>query len=879
MNIKQKKRIFSMSEMIITLAGIITGDIPIAIAAELAEPAYEYLMSRKIWGDDVSDDLREQYIEALKETFSRLKSTFNNDILQDISSRLEFQFDKQTLLTPESIRDAIRNSVKASGEVVLSERLIEKIYSEFTEKFIDVVSEKSNSLNAIVVKSRIDELQINVATIMKELKELKEQKIGVKSNNTYSFFDGISQDKFHYNIFNTDVDIEKCFLDGNYEILDFENHQCGQHSAVVESCLNILNEQRYLFIQGEYGSGKTMLMKIIQRRVASENYRTIYLHSTDFYRLLNQKVDLDQEFRSLNERTYIFVDALDELIGITMNGNTDMVTIIGMLSNALKYNNVYIVINSRPNVLYDGESMPMSELIYFGFSGGNNRGLLVSMSVFKNPVIDMWLSEFLGGDYLTTTILKKSYKKILTSCRIPLFVYFLGLEYKQSRRVLDDVLLYYEKYIDSTITGKYNKELKQSMALMGLSMPLYRNLLRRIAFEVCSKCEYTPDEEEVNINYPYFFDFDQLSDVAKLSLVSKSDASNWIPNILNCYFFKVFETENTKIICFSDYNVMCFLAAEYLFERIKTFLGDCADNVENRVDELKEIDYIKLNPVVMDTLMIKMLRLDSGQINSILFNIKSIIAYCIEDNISSVALNIQILLFIIYFKLNEGVYSEDADRYFTYFECLCKMYKLGHPNNRFLEERYFMNTKFYNYSINNFNCTDYNFKNSAFRKFEFESSYFERSILENIELREVKFMRSHFIHSTLTPKIMKSVEANNCTFYDFAIMNRKNDNSSTENKSKTMNFFNCQICNVTIEGMEGASFNLENCVIENLCIRRCRKLSICIENCLLVNDVNVYYTSGILNSSSNDISSKITRHGTAINDFKIEISSPTVAEV
>ena len=66
--------------MAITLAGIITGSIPIAIAGELAEPAYEYLVSRNFFGDSSSDIIKEQYLDALKETFSLLKSSFNNGV-------------------------------------------------------------------------------------------------------------------------------------------------------------------------------------------------------------------------------------------------------------------------------------------------------------------------------------------------------------------------------------------------------------------------------------------------------------------------------------------------------------------------------------------------------------------------------------------------------------------------------------------------------------------------------------------------------------------------------------------------------------------------------------------------------------------------------
>ena len=862
MSRNQEKKVFSTIEMAITLAGIITGSIPIAIAGELAEPAYEYLVSRNFFGDRSSDAIKEQYLDALKETFSLLKSSFNNEMLQDIKARLEYHFDKQIPLTPENIHEAIQKSVIMFGEGSLSESVIEKIYSDFFWNFYNILSKKNNSLNGIVIGIRIDRLQTIIDLMMKDIKELQ---ANVTPKNTASFFDSISKDDFHYKIFNTDIDIEKYFIEGNYKILTFDNHSCEQYIAVVESCLKILNEQRYLFIQGEYGSGKTMLTKMIQKRVEYDGYRTIYLSSTNFYRLLNQKVDLNKEFGNLIKKTYIFVDAMDELIGVTMDGKTDMETIIGNLSTALIYNNLYIVINSRPNVLCNGELMQMSDLIYFAFNSGKSNGVLVSMCEFKNEIIDKWLNDFLEGEYLTTSILKRSYKKILTSCRIPLFVYFLGLEYKQNNRVLEDVLLYYEKYIDSTITGKYNGELKQSMALMGFSMFEYRNLLRRIAFEVCSKYEYNPEEVEVNKNYPYFFNFNQLSDTTKHSIVSKTDVNKWIPNILNCYFFKVFELDSTKIICFSDYNVMCFLAAEYLFEIIKTFSYDCLN--ENQIDELKKINYIKLNPVVMDTLMLKMRELEKRQIDNILYNIKNIITKCLEDNISRIALNIQILLFIIYFKLNEGSYSENADRYFTYFECLCKMYKVGNPNNRFLEERYFMNTKFYNHSIKSFNCANYNFKNSVFREFEFVLSSFENSIFDNIELRDVKFIHSHFMNSTFCPKIMMNIEAKDCTFHDFKIKHGTTDYG--EDKSKKMTLLNCQMHNVILDGLEDLSFKLRHCVIENLCVKNCKKLSIYMENCLLITDINISSTSGRLNSFSRDIFNKIKRHGISLNDFKL----------
>lgn len=92
----------------------------------------------------------------------------------------------------------------------------------------------------------------------------------------------------HFNLISQNIKLSEVFVDGCYEI--YENNQFDEkkleheQKLTLSNCIKIFDSQRILLIEGEYGTGKTTLMKMIQNKLIESNNDTLFLDATFFYK-------------------------------------------------------------------------------------------------------------------------------------------------------------------------------------------------------------------------------------------------------------------------------------------------------------------------------------------------------------------------------------------------------------------------------------------------------------------------------------------------------------------------------------------------------------------------------------------------------------------
>ena len=702
--------------------------------------------------------------------------------------------------------------------------------------------------------------------------------------------DLIKRDKttnnFHFYLFDSKRTIENAHEDGNYDImLSYygDSSISKDRRDNISTCLDILYDCNILLITGNYGQGKTMLSKALQLQCINKGDSTVFFRAQELIRVVSDFKLLSDIFINMlakkkTQRLIIFIDSIDEL-----NYGNSIKELLDSIFICIKSNrSIYFVINSRVYIkiqqqnntkkiedIFHEEIFDILEIAEF---------LYVKMKNLDNKLLNNLFFNLNSTDEyeksLKTQYIKEHYKHMLDTCKIPLFAYVIGdYYYNHNFNLPNTISDIYNSFITKTIKGKFSQECSNHPRIKDHEFE-YHNLLKLLAISMINKTShylnYSNIEEffSENIKYSFYIELSKLSyETEKIyNNITQfkgyyEDKDNINADFLNCYFFKVCETDEGKFFSFSDENTMCYLAAEYVFDILAPLLKQ--NEINNKVCEpiINSLDQFFPNPLAMDFLIERINSVvisNDTKRNNIIKNISKILNYMknyyskekyyqkeTNENVPSIkGIMAQIILMVIFIKFNQKSYKNiDSNHFFKHFYLLNQVAKAMELNgqhsldlnhHRYLIERYFSDCIIIDAYFRRLNLKYFDFNKSEMTNCVFyQCKFFESNFCDTKFKGNTKFDLCEFNSVNFSPKIL-----DNIVFQDSKIINCKFIDVCSD---IIILFDNCRIAN-----LEFAKniFNrrvrviFRNCNFQNISINEC-KASIGIYGCLFPNNEKI----------------------------------------
>lgn len=677
-------------------------------------------------------------------------------------------------------------------------------------------------------------------------------------------------------MFSSNLHVCDVFVDGCFESYSYDSSltRTDTYPINLNKIVELIKMNNIVFIEGKYGSGKTVLSVRVQWEL-KKNYDTLFFKAEDFYK----NEEIFEMLNTIDRKCYVIIDGIDKLVdnSINLENLENLCEKIDAILNA--NNNISFILNSRIYCRINSTTSHRNELIsmYVALTMQQDNLIVIKTKGFFEKSKYEKFFENIGSNYnkrLTSTIIKQWHKKSPLSCQVPLFAYVIGEYYynminKRTKNfdsgeniLPDNKMIIYEDFIRKTIKGRFQEECLNG-TINGDLYAIYESLLRKIAIrmihEMRKNIDYSEDvftAQEFSDEEIYAIDvkdFDEELQMSLRELLDKTQKGEGIlSDAINNYFFYLGSTDrhSNTMVRFSDINVMCCFAAAYIFDVIGKIVGyDNEKQVEEHFDELKiALGWVELQPQVMDFLMCKIQELSESErdilLNNILIYIKK---YNETQEASGENIRAMLILYIIFIKCFRKSYKAiGVLNFFKTFYRLCMTAKALNINgehceggHRYLAERYFMNCSFVEYQFKRLNYKYYNFSGSHIINCSFEQCNFLDNEFVNTELRDSKFRLC-----TLKTKFEKTIIEGNIKIENSII--DKADFETIEVKiindiKGIIHFKGCTILNMIIHDINTSDLKIlfEDCILADIKIKRCKRIGIEIKECIKKKEISL----------------------------------------
>lgn len=686
----------------------------------------------------------------------------------------------------------------------------------------------------------------------------------------------------HFNLFSSNLHVCDAFVDDCFESYSYDSSlaRTDTYPINLNEIVELIKTNNLVFIEGKYGSGKTVLSIRVQWEL-KKNYDTLFFKAEDFY----ENEEIFEMLNTIERKCYVIIDGIDKLVdnSINLDNLDNLCEMVDAIINA--NNNISFILNSRIYCRINSTTSDKNELISMYVALAMQRDNLIVIKTkgfFEKSKYERFF-ENIGSNYnnrLTSTIIKQWHKKSPLSCQVPLFAYVIGEYYYNTinkktknsdsgENVLpDNKMIIYEGFIRKTIKGRFQEESLNGTINEDL-YAIYESLLRKIAIrmihEMRKSIDYSEDvftAQEFSDKEIYAIDvkdFDEELQISLRELLDKSKKKEGIlSDAINNYFFYLGSTDrhSNTIVRFSDINVMCCFAAAYIFDVIgKIVKYDSEKHVEEHFGELKiALGWVELQPQVMDFLMCKIQELSAIErkilLNNILVYIKK---YNQTQDVSEENVRAMLVLYIIFIKCFQNSYkSIGMLNFFKTFYRLCMTAKALNINgehceggHRYLAERYFMDCSFIEYEFKRLNYKYYNFSRSHIINCSFEQCNFLDNEFVNTELRDSKFrlctLKTKFKKTIIEGNIkIENSIINEANFEAIEVKNINNTNNINNIKG-TIHFKGCTMLNMIIHDTDakGLKILLEDCILGDIKIKKCKRIGIEIKECIKKKEISI----------------------------------------
>ena len=671
----------------------------------------------------------------------------------------------------------------------------------------------------------------------------------------------------HFNLISYNIKLSDVFVDGCYEIYEIKSFEENilKSDSTVCNCINIVNNQKILLIEGEYGTGKTVLTKMIQSKIKESNMDTLFLDAT-FFTKSNSFKALVNHISSINKSIYIFIDSVDDLTYVAFGEKNGVIYFLEKIVEiAKKYKHVFFIINSRPNLNIQNKHELMAQYLFYYFTYYNATSKIeyVRTRNFENEEANEFFNKLnISGDVsLSTTQIKRIHRKSQSSYKNQLFDYCIGTYYYDNNCTLPaDILTIYSYFVETTIGGKFKRERTLGSSFIEKIGNQYKKILQSLAKEMIvhssNNIDYKDEELDFCTKFKKIFciKIDTFENYTE-ELYDEYKKSNetvykgyYDASFLNCYFFKVLCVNKDQVlVCFSDENVMCYLVAESIYERLRDLSLESIDSSKSYDILLEELTSFELHPLTMDFLFLLLSRFDTEQRERLVSHLKKLIDdFNSHKEITEKEIRSQLVLQILFIKLNKKSYKAlNSLHFFKSFDKLCKTIKDFEINgchvdgqHRYLAERYFTNSYFIDCCFRRLNLKYYNYKkshiiHSSFEQCKLDENIFDESIFKNSRFLLCMLSNISFSFIIFQDILFENCKISNCNFQNISLEN---------NTSSNIFFKRCSIEKMNIIFLKSSyiSITFENCFIKEIFIENCSHNNhFSIKNCMVEKSINV----------------------------------------
>lgn len=726
----------------------------------------------------------------------------------------------------------------------------ELYYDEIFEKLIKRAWEKYKSQRIGLSKDfpyfdkylQYEHADKFVSLAMQETQHVEADDIDLYKINRENYYLLFSYDK--------SCSVQDMFLCENYfwEKVNPEKADSEKVDKPIKDLSNItekIGQQRFILITGSYGSGKTILLKNLHSMYMQKRFNVYTFNAVDLFEILQKGKQYFYLFCKDTvkdeKRTIIFIDSIDDLnLPKELDPRSTWLDTLWeyIFSAREKLKKLHFVVSGRLYSTTENEDSSIAERMYMYSTSDMEEGYIVKTKPFSSETIGKWIKQFAqkkGLKDVDKSVIKKEHKKIISALETPLFLYIFMKKYKEEKNVQskEGYYFYYESFLEKTIRGKYWDEKKEGANVIKNQTKQYKRLLQQLAFEILKK--YNEDIKKTIVDANIIDSEPLLADElqSRKYVLSQKEFSGIVQkmydeidstgninkaNYINCYFIKMLENS----IFFTDTNILFVLAAEKIYNQ----LLECILNSEQfNIKDLDKVDVIDFYPQILDYIIykIKKDRVHKEEI-SIYFqsfvvntNIKNRLIPFNDNQQSSETLSQIIMLYIIFFKLNqEGFASREYIHIFKELMQYVNMYKTlkysqGIDTTIYTVERYFMNIHLNNAVIKRINLKAFNFQESKISDVVFEQCKLDETNFESvlakgmIEFRLCRIKNCNFmLNNSPELKIEYEMRIGDCNIIN------------TKLQVKKLRFMRCFIKDICLYLKGSDEVMFDNCVIETL---------------------------------------------------------------
>lgn len=673
---------------------------------------------------------------------------------------------------------------------------------------------------------------------------------------------------------------EKCTVDNMFlpEIYSFfaiddtldneilkENNEHDRES-LLNKALDVLHEQRLLLIVGDYGSGKTVLLKALHRIIGMREDADVFFSFCQYIFPSIQKNDKNDiyffwdQLHQEGKKQYIFLDGLDDLnlpVDETKSCLEECMNwIMDYLADRPDY---YIVMTSRKFVEVEGKKETIQNHMAFQYLLNFEREEFqyIKTREFNSEEIGRWIEQYAGiyKKSMDKATVKKDHGRIMKSLANPLFLFIFMKRYMKTGAYTEEkYYYYYQEFINQTIEGKYYLE-NQNGALVlqkGNFVNQYQELLEYIAFDILQNNSNIIDigneiwQEEILLgerllNRNYYLRMNQFSTATN----EKMNNSTWKAgmknaNFLNCYFI----AKAGDYVFFKDVNVLFLLAARRIYKSLVNVIQD--KNCIFDVDDIDKIQAIDFYPQLLDFILYQIEK--DGRREEFLQYAYSAVS---QEPLTSKLILLQkekvdviskiLLLYIFLIKFNDTSYRtpelQHVVKDMTHYNKLYKeiQYRKKSGNSYIYSiERYFMGVNLVEATIKRLNLKYYNFQGAAMSDVVFIQCQFKDNNFKNINLRKLEYRLCSIqklellVSNKDDPNL---VSMNDCTV-----------SQSELSGAGKIELKRCQLDNLTLKVYAKEIVEIEECIIRNLNIKSEDGTSsgkVIFSNCVFKNQISL----------------------------------------
>jgi len=574
--------------------------------------------------------------------------------------------------------------------------------------------------------------------------------------------------KYHYNLFpHDDIDVVDIFIEPNFVVLHYQQLQRIEVAQpnFTKICLEILERQKILFLFGPYGSGKTVLTKVLQRILWDKGY------DTAFFRCGGIMSNLDQLKNFVNARSadanpvLIALDGYDESNLLRLDKKDIKSELLQSILEISFKSQVYLIFNSRPismneNSIYLSISMLMFDNMQAEMTS------FVELRPFTKTQIDHWLDAYSnakarsGNEHrLHRSGLSTLHKSLSGACANPLFLYMLAVGYYEGgMEDLRDIYSLYKSFVDKTVNGKFHFEQQTIARPIEEIGKCYRNFLRDMAVEISAN-NYLPfDSDQLDAwnldpnTSSYAISYENVRGTVERTaaalleprVLSELDRGRLTSNVLTCYFLE----EADRQWRFKDNNILFFLLAEVFLESLRAAvrLNCSAGGLAACFPDLLHLGRIPLHPLSLELLLNRLTLLEPEEkkqttkfLRTLVANRQILVLWQTQGvTDSGLQLRIETLLALVFLKIYTESYH-DVPLFFDNLRAHGDLVRQMDPVAYDIFRAFFRGLNVRGGVLHGYRFDGYNFQDSRFVGASFEHSAIIESALDHVCFEEVQF--------------------------------------------------------------------------------------------------------------------------------------------